>query len=51
MISYVLDETKMETLFTSFDLESDLRQDVKEKLQVFLERLTECARSAVMHTI
>ncbi|XP_047675030.1 thyroid adenoma-associated protein homolog isoform X1 [Tachysurus fulvidraco] len=45
MISHVLDETKMETLFTSFVLESDLRQDVKEKLEIFLERLTECASS------
>ncbi|XP_026787175.3 thyroid adenoma-associated protein homolog isoform X1 [Pangasianodon hypophthalmus] len=45
MISAVLDEPQVGTLLSSFVLEDDIRQDVKDKLQLFLERLTESARS------
>ncbi|XP_058231705.1 thyroid adenoma-associated protein homolog isoform X2 [Hemibagrus wyckioides] len=45
MISPVLDEPDLGTLFRSFVSEDDLGQDVRDKLQLFLERLTESARS------
>lgn len=51
MISPVLDEPDLGTLFKSFVLEDDLGQDVRDKLQLFLERLTESARLVVMHAI
>lgn len=44
MLSPVLDELKVEAVFNSFVLEDDIRQDVKEKLQLFLEKLTGSAR-------
>ncbi|KAK3538827.1 hypothetical protein QTP86_015956 [Hemibagrus guttatus] len=45
MISPVLDEPDLGTLFSSLVLEDNIGQDVRDKLQLFLERLTESARS------
>lgn len=44
MISSPLDEPELETLLRSSVLEDDIQQDVKDKLQLFLDRLREGAR-------
>lgn len=48
MISAVLDEPELGTVLSSFVLDDDLRQDVKDKLQLFLQKLTESARLVVI---
>lgn len=48
MISAVLHEPELGTVLSSFVLDDDLRQDVKDKLQLFLQKLTESARLVVI---
>lgn len=48
MISPVLDEPMVGALLNSFVLDYDIPRDVKDKLQFFLDRLTESARLVVM---
>lgn len=48
MISPVLDEPQVGTFISSLVVGDDIQQDVKDKLQLFLERLTESARLVVI---
>lgn len=50
MISPDLDKAYVGTLLSVFVLEEDLRQDVKDKLGLFLEKLVESGRLVRMQS-
>lgn len=48
MIPSALDELKVESVLSSIVLEDGVQQDVRDKLELFLAKLTESARLVEM---